>query len=71
MTIKMLLLAVEATPQVVSESRASAVKEFLLSQGIEERRLAVTAYGNTRPVALGDNEAARAQNRRVVVSPRN
>lgn len=63
--------AVEATPQVVSESRASAVKEFLLSQGIEERRLAVTAYGNTRPVALGDNEAAWAQNRRVVVSPRN
>jgi outer membrane protein OmpA-like peptidoglycan-associated protein len=51
--------------QRLSEQRASTVATYLSSQGIAADRLMAVGYGETRPVASNDNEAGRAQNRRV------
>jgi peptidoglycan-associated lipoprotein len=50
----------------LGERRANAAKDFLLSQGVPESRLLVTSWGKERPVAVGYNEEAWAQNRRAV-----
>lgn len=50
----------------LGERRANAAKEFLVSQGVPEARLLVTSWGKERPVAVGSNEEAWAQNRRAV-----
>ncbi|MCL6684756.1 peptidoglycan-associated lipoprotein Pal [Sphingomonas alba] len=50
----------------LGERRANAAKDFLLSQGVPEARLLVTSWGKERPVAVGSNEEAWAQNRRAV-----
>ena len=46
--------------------RANAVKDYLIALGISEARVKTISYGKERPVALGSNEAAWAQNRRAV-----
>jgi peptidoglycan-associated lipoprotein len=51
----------------LGERRAAAARNFLISQGIEARRLATVSYGKERPVVLGSNEQAWAQNRRAVL----
>ena len=43
-----------------------AAKNFLVSQGIEARRVATISYGKERPAVNGSNEAAWSQNRRSV-----
>ncbi|MBM3503756.1 MAG: peptidoglycan-associated lipoprotein Pal [Alphaproteobacteria bacterium] len=50
----------------LGERRANSVRNFLVSQGIEARRVRMISYGKERPVALGSNETAWAQNRRGV-----
>ena len=50
----------------LGERRANAVKQYLVSQGIEESRISTISYGKERPAVLGNNEAAWAQNRRAV-----
>jgi peptidoglycan-associated lipoprotein len=50
----------------LGERRANAAKEFLASQGVPDSRLLVTSWGKERPVAVGSNEEAWAQNRRAV-----
>jgi peptidoglycan-associated lipoprotein len=50
----------------LGERRANSVKDFLVSQGIDPRRVRTISYGKERPVALGSNEAAWSQNRRGV-----
>ena len=50
----------------LGERRANAAKDFLVSQGVPESRLLVTSWGKERPVAIGSNEEAWAQNRRAV-----
>ncbi|NQV79925.1 MAG: peptidoglycan-associated lipoprotein Pal [Alphaproteobacteria bacterium] len=52
----------------LGERRANSVKDFLVSQGIDPRRVRTISYGKERPVALGSNEAAWGQNRRGVTS---
>ena len=52
--------------QALGERRASATRDFLVSQGVPTSRLVVTSWGKERPVALGSNEEAWAQNRREV-----
>ena len=61
----------EAKNQTLSESRAAAVKDYLVSKGIAESRLESAGYGSSKP--LGDNKSAagRAQNRRTELSVRN
>jgi peptidoglycan-associated lipoprotein len=50
----------------LGERRANAARDFLVSQGVPESRLLVTSWGKERPVAVGSNEEAWAQNRRAV-----
>ena len=49
----------------LGERRAKAVRDHLVRLGIAGHRLRVTSYGESRPFALGSNEAAWAQNRRA------
>jgi OmpA-OmpF porin, OOP family len=57
--------AVEKDPVVLSQSRADAVKSYLLSKGVAESRIIVTGYGKTRPMTSNATVAGRTQNRRV------
>jgi peptidoglycan-associated lipoprotein len=50
----------------LGERRANSAKDFLVSQGVPVDRLLVTSWGKERPVAIGSNEEAWAQNRRAV-----
>ena len=49
----------------LGERRANAAKNYLVSIGVPANRIRVVSYGKERPVALGSNEAAWAQNRRA------
>lgn len=50
----------------LGERRANAAKNFLVGLGVNPARLTTVSYGKERPVALGSNETAWAQNRRAV-----
>jgi len=50
----------------LGERRANAAKNYLVSLGVDASRLGTISYGKERPVALGSNEQAWAQNRRAV-----
>lgn len=49
----------------LSKDRALSVKDWLVSKGIEAKRLTAEGYGDTRPVASNKTKEGRAQNRRV------
>ncbi|RME26383.1 MAG: peptidoglycan-associated lipoprotein Pal, partial [Candidatus Zixiibacteriota bacterium] len=48
----------------LGEKRARAAMEYLISQGIDAKRISIISYGKERPVDPGHNEAAWAKNRR-------
>lgn len=50
----------------LGERRANAAKNYLASLGVDPSRVSTVSYGKERPVALGSNEQAWAQNRRAV-----
>jgi peptidoglycan-associated lipoprotein len=50
----------------LGERRANAAKNYLVSLGVDASRLSTVSYGKERPIALGSNEEAWAQNRRAV-----
>lgn len=50
----------------LGERRANSAKNYLISLGVSPNRVKTLSYGEERPVALGSNEAAWAQNRRSV-----
>jgi len=54
----------EAYNMALGEQRASAVREYLETLGVDASRLATISYGKERPFALGHDEAAWAENRR-------
>ena len=51
----------------LGERRAAAARNFLVTLGIEARRMTTVSYGKERPQVLGSNEAAWSQNRRAVM----
>lgn len=53
--------------QQLSQRRASAVKQALVSRGISSDRIRIRGYGEQYPVASNTNEAGRQRNRRVEV----
>lgn len=55
----------EAMNQALSEKRAAAVKEKLVSMGIDSSRLESKGWGESRPVADNNTPEGRANNRRV------
>ena len=50
----------------LGDRRANSVKDYLVALGISSHRIRTISYGKERPVALGSNEEAWAQNRRGV-----
>lgn len=51
--------------QLLSEGRAKAVTEYLVSQGIDPERITFVGYGEIKPIATNNTDAGRALNRRV------
>jgi peptidoglycan-associated lipoprotein len=47
-------------------SRASAVRNYMVSQGIPDQRISIITYGRERPVATCANNSCWSQNRRAV-----
>lgn len=52
----------------LGEKRASSVKDYLISLGINSDRISVVSYGKERPQVLGSNKAAWSMNRRSVTT---
>jgi peptidoglycan-associated lipoprotein len=52
----------------LGERRAQTVRKALMLQGVAESQIATVSYGEERPAAEGHDEAAYAQNRRVVMA---
>lgn len=50
----------------LGDRRANAAKNYLAARGISPDRLTTISYGKERPVAMGSDEGAYAQNRRAV-----
>jgi outer membrane protein OmpA-like peptidoglycan-associated protein len=55
----------DAYNQKLSERRAQAVVDYLVSKGVDPKRLKAVGYGKSKPIASNATEAGRAENRRV------
>ncbi len=51
--------------QKLSENRADAVRDFLITQGVQPDNISSTGFGKAKPVADNSTAEGRAQNRRV------
>jgi outer membrane protein OmpA-like peptidoglycan-associated protein len=49
----------------LSQDRVASVKAYLLSKGVEAKRLTTKAFGEAKPIASNKTEEGRAKNRRV------
>lgn len=54
--------------QVLGKKRASAVKRWFVSQGIESKRISTSSRGELDPIATNKTKAGRALNRRAVIT---
>jgi outer membrane protein OmpA-like peptidoglycan-associated protein len=54
--------------QTLSESRAKAVLDYLVSKGIASERLTSQGFGEEKPIASNRTRAGKAQNRRVEIN---
>ena len=50
----------------LGEQRATAVRDYLVIQGIDPDRIKVISYGKERPAVVGSNNMAWSKNRRAV-----
>ncbi len=50
----------------LGQRRANAARDILVANGVAGTRVQTISYGKDRPVQLGSNESAWAQNRRAV-----
>lgn len=51
----------------LSERRVESVKEYLVSKGIDKKRIKTKAFGGTQPLSRANDEESRTNNRRVEV----
>jgi outer membrane protein OmpA-like peptidoglycan-associated protein len=54
--------------QKLSEQRAQAVANYLVSRGVNRERLMITGAGANHPIASNATDAGRAENRRVEIT---
>jgi len=50
---------------MVTQKQANAVLQFLVTEGVEFRRLEARGFGGIRPIASNRTRKGRALNRRV------
>lgn len=50
----------------LGQRRANAVREFLVARGVAGGRISTISFGKDRPIALGSDEGAWAQNRNAL-----
>ena len=50
----------------LGEQRATAVRDYLVIQGIDPERIKVISYGKEKPAVVGSNSMAWSKNRRAV-----
>lgn len=55
----------DADNKTLSENRAAAVKEYIVSRGVASTRVTSVGYGEAKPVDTNETENGRAMNRRV------
>ena len=55
----------DAINNPLSQARADAVRNYLISRGVDPSRLVAKGYGSSKPVASNANEQGRYQNRRI------
>jgi peptidoglycan-associated lipoprotein len=53
----------------LGERRANSIRDFMIVNGASRNQLETVSYGEERPAANGQTEAAYSQNRRVEVQP--
>jgi len=51
----------------LGERRANSVADYMAANGIARSRVETVSFGEERPVAMGSNEGAWSQNRRVEI----
>jgi len=51
--------------QILSEKRAKSIKNYLVSNGLNQMRFETKGYGESKPLADNETEVGRAKNRRV------
>jgi chemotaxis protein MotB len=54
--------------QILSQKRADAVMQFLITQGVRPELVRAVGHGEADPIATNSTPAGRAQNRRVELS---
>jgi peptidoglycan-associated lipoprotein len=52
----------------LGERRANAVKNVLIAAGVSASRISTISYGKERPIVVGSNEEAWAQNRVAITT---
>jgi outer membrane protein OmpA-like peptidoglycan-associated protein len=57
----------DAANQKLSEDRAKAVQDYLVSNGITADRLTSAGFGESKPIDSNKTKAGKANNRRVEV----
>jgi len=57
----------DASNFTLSQKRSEAVREYVISKGIDESRISARGYGETKPIADNKTPEGRALNRRVEV----
>jgi peptidoglycan-associated lipoprotein len=50
----------------LGQRRANAARDYLVAKGVATSRITTISYGKDRPAAMGDTEAAWAQNRNAI-----
>lgn len=58
----------DAYNQTLSERRAAAAADYLVTQGVPRARIDATGRGETEPVGANDSASGKAQNRRVEIA---
>jgi outer membrane protein OmpA-like peptidoglycan-associated protein len=58
----------DAYNQKLSENRADAVENFLVTQGIKDTRVTTKGYGESQPLDSNDTDVGKQKNRRVEVA---
>ena len=50
---------------ILSQNRSQNIKEYMVTQGIDEKRLRAVGYGETQPLVPNNTRVRRWMNRRV------